>query len=112
MVAHKAGVLHCDLSPNNCLQFADGWQVVDYGLSIDIENYKKDWMTKYSGYVTIQKNSFQHRCCGHRAFTIVSECDDSNEVEFAWTVADDLEMLQRACSNENRLLLCNIYNHT
>ena len=101
-VAHKAGVLHCDLSPNNCLQFTDGWQVVDYGLSIDIEYDKEDWMTKYSGYVTIQKNSFQHRCCGHRAFTIVSECDDRNEVALTWTVADDLAMLQRACCKEHR----------
>jgi serine/threonine protein kinase len=99
-IAHKAGVLHCDLSPNNCLQFTYGWQVVDYGLSIDIE-VKEDWMTSYSGRVSIQKGSYQHRCCGDRAFEIISG-SEHRVIEFDWTVADDLEMLQRACSRQNR----------
>ncbi len=98
-VAHNAGILHCDVSPNNCLQFMDGsWQVVDYGLSVQIEKREPDWMTS-SGYVTILKNSFQHLCCGYRAFDIISGFD-RDLVEFEWTIGDDLEMLQRACSKE------------
>ena len=33
-VAHSAGILHCDLSPSNCLMFGSIWQVVDYGLAV------------------------------------------------------------------------------
>ena len=101
-IAHKAGVLHCDLSPNNCLKFSDGWQVIDYGLSVNIENKDdEDWMTNYSGGVSMQRGSYQHRCCGQRAFEIISESEHI-EIEFDWTVADDLEMLQRACSKQKR----------
>eukprot|EP00981_Chlorochromonas_danica_P013616 scaffold6586_cov169-Ochromonas_danica.AAC.1 len=73
----------------------------DYLLSIDIENRNVgDWMTNYAGRVSIQKHSYQHRCCGQRAFKIISDSEYS-EMEFDWTVADDLEMLQqRACSKQ------------
>ncbi len=100
-VAHNAGILHCDVSPNNCLQFMDGsWQVVDYGFSVEIEKREPDWM-KSSGNVTIRKNSYQHLCCGYRAFDIISG-NDRNLVEVEWTIGDDLEMLQRACSKERQ----------
>mmetsp|Transcript_30373 Transcript_30373/g.41600 ORF Transcript_30373/g.41600 Transcript_30373/m.41600 type:complete len:127 (+) Transcript_30373:1077-1457(+) len=98
-VAHKAGVLHCDLSPRNCLQFLDGsWQVVDYGLSGAITQ-REGWYTDYSGRIWVQKGSFQHMCCGRRAFDIVQE-NDFNVVEIDWTVGDDIDMLYRTCQRK------------
>jgi hypothetical protein len=95
-VAHKAGVLHCDLSPRNCLRFpGDCWQVVDYGLSCEITQHN-GWFTSHSGKVLVQKGSYQHKCCGWTASNIIEE-DEELEVEIDWTIGFDLEMLQRAC---------------
>lgn len=99
-VAHQAGVLHCDLSPRNCLLFPDyNWQVVDYGLSGVITNHEEGWFTKYSGRTSVQKGSYQHECCGRRAWDIIegNESEPLSLVEIDWTVGDDIEMLQRTC---------------
>jgi len=99
-VAHHAGVLHCDLSPSNCLQFFDdSWQVVDYGLSGFITNRENGWFTNHSGKISVQKGSNQHKCCGRRAFDIVQE-NDFNVVEIDWTVGDDIDMLYRTCQRK------------
>jgi len=104
-VAHQAGVMHCDLSPRNCLLFPDNnWQVVDYGLSGVITN-REVWFTNYSGRISVQKGSYQHRCCGRRAWDIIQEeGNDLDLVEIDWTVGDDIEMLQRTCRREQVIL--------
>ena len=98
-VAHTAGILHCDVSPNNCVLFGNCWQVVDYGLAVTGTRTANGDLV---GNVTIRRNSYQHLCCGYTAFQLINEQlskSTADTVTVEWTPSDDFEMLYFALIN-------------
>ena len=98
-VAHRAGVLHCDVRPSNCLKFEDGgWQVIDYDLSV----------LASSGQCSLQRNTNQFDCAGEDVkakFEVAEKSRDADviydsKITINWTVHDDICMLFKTCAQD------------
>ena len=89
-IAHKASILHCDISPSNCMKFGDDWQLIDYGLAVPM-------LDNGYGEVTIEENTYQRVCCGYRVQVLLKDVD-----KIRWTIEDDVEMLHCACLSVHR----------
>jgi serine/threonine protein kinase len=90
---HKAGVLHCDIRPSNCLKFSDGWQLVDFDLAIHSKNN--------CGEFSLKIGTEQQKCAGYRINEVIKSEVEKEEVMVTWTVYDDIEMLNIACFEIN-----------
>ena len=99
-VAHSVDILHCDISPHNCIKFEDdGWQVIDYSLATEITDKVGNYVS-YFGTTVLYKNSYQHKCCGYRVYEIVEAVQERTTID--WTISDDLEMLHNAFWKKSR----------
>lgn len=119
---HEAGVLHCDLRPQNMMYFPqkqlcgaagneivlpNGWQLVDLSLgglgSFDartnlctavaaISIASSPPVKKFHVRITIYKMSGQYMDAGISVVK-AGKCTDKSEFEYTWTLDDDHEML-------------------
>jgi hypothetical protein len=90
---HKAGILHCDVRPSNCLKFVDGWQVVDFDLAVPIS------ILNDSGSCKLTIGTSQQVSTGYRIKEATKEYVNGLEIIVEWKIDDDIEMLNFACSH-------------
>jgi len=88
---HRAGILHCDIRPSNCLKFDGGWQVVDFDLAVRMT-------TSDSGNCRLIIGTEQQKNSGHRIQKETEGKTNGTEINVKWLKTDDIEMLNYACS--------------
>lgn len=89
-VMHEAGIVHCDLRPNNFVWFDNELHVVDYSVAERVSVDKTASVTIVTG-------------SGQASYVGVRLKGRTGPVQ--WRVTDDLEMLHECCSNPSKYLI-------
>ena len=101
--AHKMHILQCDSRPSNCMEFQDGWQVIDYDMAIGMQDVVDTPFYDLGGELSTVMGCSQYSNSG---FSIKnkypsSEYEIGAQLTVDWTVADDIKMLQMSCTKQH-----------